>query len=545
MKKQLEAEGVEMGWDTYIVPLGEDTESTIYALNWAIKSSLTFGGLSGGDGQKCLEYCRDRVFAFGLGLGPLDELKFATGAGAIAMGFPVIADTDIPEIKPTGVCLYEALVKEMDHEKIVNRAIEVRGLKIIYSKPNIPVLYGSAFEGERVRKEDMIAEFGGKGGLALELVVSKDMKDLESKKITLIGKDIDGITDFGKMDLAIMVRVAGRNMQKDFEPILERQIHRLVNCAMGAMHIGQRNIVWMRVSKDAKAKGFRLNHIGEIIYTQLLNEYGKLIDKMEIDIITDSNLVAKCNEEAKAVYSERDFRVKAMTDESVNVFYSCLLCQSFAPNHVCIITPERLGLCGAYNWLDGKAAHQINPTGPNQPVEKGEVIDSRLGQWKTINDFVYKFSNKAIDKFSAYSILVDPMTSCGCFECIVAVLPGTGGVMVVDRNYYGMTPSGMTFSTLAGVVGGGKQSPGFIGIGINYIVSKKFISADGGIKRIVWMPKEMKEKLRGQLEERANEAGASDLLDKICTDENTTDFVELANYLAEKNHPALTMGEMF
>jgi acetyl-CoA synthase len=142
-------------------------------------------------------------------------------------------------------------------------------------------------------------------------------------------------------------------------------------------------------------------------------------------------------------------------------------------------------------------------------------------------------------------MLVDPMTSCGCFECIVAILPGTGGVMVVDRNYYGMTPSGMTFSTLAGVVGGGRQSPGFIGIGINYVVSKKFISADGGIKRIVWMPKELKEKLREQLEARANEAGVSDLLDKICTDENATDLGEVANFLAEKNHPALSMGEMF
>ena len=52
------------------------------------------------------------------------------------------------------------------------------------------------------------------------------------------------------------------------------------------------------------------------------------------------------------------------------------LCQSFAPDHICIITPERLGLCGAINWLDAKAAKEIAPTGPNQPMPKGEAIDA-------------------------------------------------------------------------------------------------------------------------------------------------------------------------
>ncbi len=162
-----------------------------------------------------------------------------------------------------------------------------------------------------------------------------------------------------------------------------------------------------------------------------------------------------------------------MTDESVNIFYSCTLCQSFAPNHVCIITPERLGLCGAYNWLDGKAAFQINPTGPNQPVEKGEVIDAEIGEWKGVDEFVYKASNNTLERFSAYSLIKYPMTSCGCFECIIAILPGTGGFMIVDRTFLEMTPCGMTFSTLAGVVGGGQQTPGFLGIGLNYIISKK------------------------------------------------------------------------
>jgi acetyl-CoA synthase len=96
--------------------------------------------------------------------------------------------------------------------------------------------------------------------------------------------------------------------------------------------------------------------------------------------------VDKLTETARAEYKARDNRVENMTDETTEIFYSCTLCQSFAPSHVCVVSPERTGLCGAYNWMDCKASYEINPTGPNQPVEKGEVIDEKLGQFKGVND---------------------------------------------------------------------------------------------------------------------------------------------------------------
>ena len=71
-----------------------------------------------------------------------------------------------------------------------------------------------------------------------------------------------------------------------------------------------------------------------------------------------------------------------MSDETANVFYSCTLCQSFAPTHVCVVTPERSGLCGSVSWLDGKAGYEISPTGPNQPIEKGKLVNPDLGQFE-------------------------------------------------------------------------------------------------------------------------------------------------------------------
>jgi acetyl-CoA synthase len=539
---QLKESGVEMGWDTYIVPYGRDTTTAIYPLNWAIRSAMTFGGIKAGQARKCLLYTKERVFAFGLALGLVDDLKYATGAGAINMGFPVIADTDIPEIKPSGITTYEALVKEFDYKKIVQRCIEVRGVRVKVSQIPIPVLYGAAFEGERVRREQLYCEFGGKSSQAFELIVTRDSDKIEDGKITLVGPDIDQIPEGKKsLPLGVLVEVAGRKMQKDFEPILERQLHRFFNYCMGVMHIGQRDINWIRISKDSYAKGLRIKHLGIVLHAMIHQEFGAITDKVQVTLFTNQEDVDRELLEARRVYVERDERLSGITDESVDTFYSCELCQSFAPNHICVITPERVGLCGAYSWLDTKAAYEIAPAGGNKPIAKKECIDPVSGEWASVNEYVNMRSNKAVERFSLYSIVNNPTTSCGCFECILAFVPEANGIMIVHRDFSGMTPCGMTFTTLAGSVGGGIQTPGFLGVGKIYITSKKFISADGGLRRIIWMPKDLKVSLGEKLVKMAEEIGEPGLVEKIADETNATTTEELLPFLEKVKHPALTM----
>ena len=541
---QLKEANVEMGWDTYIVPYGRDTISGIYPLHWAIRGALTFGGVKPGEAQKALRYCKDRVFAFGLTLGEVDDIKYATGAGAINMGFPIIADTEIPQILPTGICTYEHVVRELDHNKIVPTCVEVRGVKVTVSELDIPVPFAAAFEGERVRREDMHVEFGGKYSHAFEYLRMRELDEIEDGKIELVGPDIDTAEEGSAMPLGIIVEVAGRKMQKDFESIMERQMHLYLNEAMGIFHMGQRNIAWVRISKDAYQKGFRLKHFGTILHAEIQSTYGQIVDKVAVTIYTDQKKVEKLIPEAMAAYQLRDDRVAGMTDESVDTFYSCTLCQSYAPTHVCIISPERLGLCGAYSWLDGKAAYEISPVGCNQPVKKGAPIDTNKGQWEGTNQFVYQNSNRSIERVNLYSFMEDPMTSCGCFECILAIVPEANGVMIVNREYPGMTPCGMPFSTLAGSVGGGNQTPGFLGVGRLYVTSKKFIYADGGLKRLVWMPKELKDFLHDKLVARGTELGIPDLADKIADETVAETAEQLLEYLSKVGHPALEMDSI-
>jgi len=544
--EQLQEGGVQLGWETRLVPFGREITSAIYALGFASRAALSFGGVQPGDFRRNLLYNKNRIFAFVMALGEVTDEWYATAAGAINYGFPTIADSDIPEILPTGVCTYEHVVSRIRHDDIVAKAIEVRGLKIKIAEVPIPVSYSPAFEGERIRKEDMHCEFGGNRTPAFEWLIMRDTSEVKDGQIEVIGPEIDSVPEGGQLPLAIVVEVAGRKMQTDFEPVLERQVHTFINEAQGVWHMGQRDINWLRISKDAFKAGFKIEHIGHILHAVYHENYSNILDKVQVKLYTEEEQVLKLREMARQVYSDRDQRLAGMQDEDVETFYSCTLCQSFAPNHVCVVSPERPGLCGAYSWLDCRASYEITPTGPNQPIAKGNCVEATIGQWDKVNDFVASKSQGNIPRMSQYSMIADPMTSCGCFECIAAVLPSTNGIMICNREFSEMTPCGMKFSTLAGTVGGGNQTPGFIGHSKHYILSRKFISAEGGIKRITWMPTMLKEEIGEALTERAKEVGlGDDFLSKIADETNAQSEEEVMEFITNAGHPALEMDPMF
>ena len=539
--QQLNRAGVQVGWPTRLVPFGPNVSASIFAIGFATRVALSFGNVEPGDHHKLFLYTKERIPAFIITLGWVSDEWYANAAGALNFGFPVIADTAIPEIPPSSATANKLVLSNVPHDQIVARAAEVRGLKIVVSKVPVPVAYGPAFEGERVRGDDIYLECGGGRTPMVEWATSKDMSQVKDGQVDVIGPEITEVPPGSKLPMAIVVEVAGQQLHEDYEPILERQVHHLINYAQGVMHIGQRDIAWLRISKSAVEKGFRLNHIGKLLHAKLHQDFGRIFDKIQVKIYTTEQDVVAISAKAKEVYAARDARIEGMKDETTDVFYSCLLCQSFAPSHVCIISPERTGLCGSYNWVDCKASFEINPTGPNQPVAKGEAIDTRLGQWKGVNEFVLQASHGNVDHCNFYSILSDPMTACGCMECISVILPMCNGVMTVNREYSGMTPSGMKFTTLAGTIGGGVTTPGFVGHSKYNIAQRKFLTAEGGIKRLVWMPQSLKEEIADRFNERAAEIGIPDLLERIADERTGTTEEEILAFLAEKNHPALTM----
>ena len=533
--------GLKMGYNVRIVPLGKDITSVIHVVSVALRAALIFGNVTPGDAAALIKYTSERVPAFVNAFKPIDDVILAAGAGAIKLGFPVISNEDENITEVPGALI--ACQNVADFNKV---SLEARNIKIKITNIDIPVAFASAFEGEIIRRKDMQVEFDGSRVDCAELVQTRSMDEVEDHKITVVGPDVDEMELGSKNPIAYVVEVAGKRMQPDFEPVIERKFHNYINCIEGVYHTGQRDMQRIRIGKEAYYAGFRIRHIGEVLYTQVKNEFEAVVDKCQVTVYTDP---AECtrirHEVAIPVFDKRDARLENLTDETVDVYYSCILCQAFSPSHVCVVTPERLGLCGAVSWLDAKATNELDPNGPCQIITKERPIDENLGSYEDVDEAVQKFSQGALEHVTLYSIMQDPMTSCGCFECICGIEPFSNGVVIANREYAGMTPLGMTFSEMASMTGGGVQTPGFMGHGKHFISSKKFMKAEGGIERIVWMPKELKETVAERLNKTAKELyGIDNFTDMIGDETNTTDPEELVAFLTEHNHPALSMDPM-
>ena len=533
--------GLKMGYNLRIVPLGKDVTSVIHVVSVALRAALIFGNVTPGDAASLISYTAERVPAFVNAFKPVDDVVLAAGAGAIKLGFPVISnETENIEEVPGALI---ACPNVADFNKV---SLEARNIKIKITKVDIPVAFASAFEGEIIRRKDMRVEFDGSRVDCVELVQTKTMDEVEDHKITVVGPEIDTFEPGSKHSLAYLVEVAGKKMQPDFEPVIERKFHNYINCIEGVYHTGQRDMFRIRISNEAYEAGFRAKHFGEVLYTQVKNEFEAVVDKCQVTIFTDPAECTRMRHEVGIpTFDKRDARLETLTDESVDVYYSCILCQAFSPSHVCVVTPERLGLCGAVSWLDAKATNELDPNGPCQVITKERPIDENLGSYEDVDEAVQKFSQGALEHVTLYSIMQDPMTSCGCFECICGIEPFSNGVVIANREYAGMTPLGMTFSEMASMTGGGVQTPGFMGHGKHFISSKKFMKAEGGIERIVWMPKELKDTVAERLNKTAKELyGIDNFTDMIGDETVATDPEVLVAFLTEHNHPALSMDPM-
>ena len=536
--QQLADLGYKTGKNVRVCPLGEEMQSVIHVVSVAVRAALIFGNIQPGDFKALAKYTMDRVRAFVNAYKPLSDEIVSYGAGAICLGFPVVSNETENMFR-----VPKSLIQQLDTSKWNATSLEARDIKLKITNIDIPVSFATAFEGEIIRRGDMQVEVDGSRVDCFELVQTKDASEVEDHKIVVDGPEIDEIPVGSKISLTYTIEVAGKAMQPDFESVMERKIHSWLNCIEGVMHTGQRDMIRIRISKADFEAGFKFKHIGEVLYAKVKSEFEAVVDKCQVKIVVDPEKNAVLRAGANEVFNKRDARLASMTDESVEQFYTCIMCQAFSPSHVCIVTPERLGLCGAVSWLDAKATKELDPNGPCQIVPKTGCTDEHLGAYESVNEAVSQYSHGALEKVTLYSLFQDPMTSCGCFECICGVEPVSMGVVITCREHAGMTPLGMTFSEMASMTGGGVQTPGFMGHGKHFISSKKFIAAEGGPGRIVWLPKLLKDQMRERLDATALEMyGVENFTDMIADETICTEDPEaLLNYLSEVGHPVLSM----
>jgi len=531
MQDALRDAGVATGWDAGVVPI-----SVTDALGFITRVSQVFGRDDGQDAV--LDYARERLHGFTLMMGEPTPDRLMRAQAARTLGCPLLSTAELPpSLEPWDNAVgYPAAIGGVDASNIVQLGIEERGLQIHVPLPELPLAYSPDFSGQVVRDDACGACLTG-----VELTVTGE--DILDGRITVIGPDLDsGLR--GDRPYALLIEVSGREMQADFEPVLERQIETMLNDLDGVVHRGQRTMVTLRIAQKAVDNGLSLRHLGEILHARYHNEYGMILSRVQITIFTEPAQIKAIKERAQAIFERRDKRLRSLADEDVETFYTCTLCQTIAAGHLCVISPEHPGACGAVDWMDARAAVSIRAVGPNKAIDKDGLIDSRLGQWESVNQIVKQESGGVREAYSLYSMLQDPSSACGDFECITAMLPGTNGVMVVDRRYDGITPTGMDWSMLYEMVASGAPVPGFLGHSKRAMGRDKFISAEGGWRRIVWMNHTLREELRPVLEVLATDAGLTGFVDRIATEDVGLTDDEILGWMQTCSHPALSMDPM-
>jgi acetyl-CoA decarbonylase/synthase complex subunit beta len=527
----LSENGVKLGLEYRLIPLGSTPAYGIHFVDIIARVAMMFGGVTPGDAHRLLAYAAERAKVIVIVFPGLSDDEIALVDSMRLLGFPILSLGDYSGGAwiPSGA------------DTVVRKGMEEKGIRVNVTAIPIPMGCSPAFEGKSIRKEEMYVEFGGGKSPAFELLRMRPADEVKDGQVTVIGPEIGSMKEGSANPLGIIIEVAGKTMKKDYEPVLERRIHNFVNYGEGSWHVAQRDLIWVRLSKEAVAKGVKIEHLGKLLAGKFRMDFPQLLDAVAVTMITDPVKVAEARKEAERVYGERDARIRGMRDNDVTTYYSCTLCQTFAPNHVCVITPERPALCGAISWLDGKIAYEISPSGANQPVEKGAVLNAQNGEFDGVNRFVRKASHGEIERCSLYSVMEYPMTCCGCFEAIALMLPEANGIMIVNREFKGVTPSGMSFSTLAGTIGGGAQTPGFAGISKNFILSDRFLQGEGGIERLVWMPSQLKDELKNRLMQKLADRVLGGFFDKIADETKATTIEELMVWLEKAGHPALAM----
>jgi len=376
----------------------------------------------------------------------------------------------------------------------------------------------------------MQVELGGpREDYKFELVQAKELDEIEDGKITIIGPDLPDINPGTNIAFGMIIDVAGAEIEKDLEGVIERRLHEYVNFIEGFMHLNQRYDIQMRLSKKSFEKGFNsLNLFAEVLFRLYKSEMN-FIEKIQIAFITDPEKVKEMYPEAMEIYEARDARARGMSDDEVDVFYGCSLCQSFAPTHLCVITPQRYANCGAISWFDGRATAKVDPKGPVFEIPKGKLLDALTGEYEEVNRVIREKSLGEIERVQLYTGFGYPHTSCGCFEACAFYIPEVDGYGIVHRNYKGQTINGLDFVTISDLTAGGRQVDGFHGLGIEYMRSPKFMQADGGWDRFVWMPVDIRDRIVDYMPE--------DIVPKIATEGDVSTLDELKTWLKDKEHP--------
>lgn len=384
------------------------------------------------------------------------------------------------------------------------------------------------FCGEYIRDRDTFARFGGQKN-AFQCVRLTDPEDI-GDIVSVSGPDLSDMTKTeSEKPLGLIVTVAGEKLteaDRDVEAVVEKCIPDILSEIKGLSWMHTRDDIEVRVSDEAVEKGLDLKRIGAFLSARLKEKF-TFIEKAAVRILTDPEEAGKEAEKARKIYAERDRTALSLHDEDVDRFYFCKICQNACPAHICVISPDHPPVCGTIGWPEAKAFEKAEPEGPISGVLKGICKNALAGEYEGIGARMAEESGGVIERLALYDVFRNPHTTGGCAEIIVFPIPETGGVGLLDRQSAIAAVNGLSFEELNATVSGGRQIPGFQGVGFTYLRSPRFLAAGGGWSLVGWMTESLKKRLSGLLPEET-----ARLIETIPTEKNAPDMKALKRIAA-------------
>lgn len=438
-----------------------------------------------------------------IALSPLTPLDAFLVLGAMRFGIPAIVSPDFP---------YEAgfQTRIAGPEEVVGAVLSLGNMRLKTRRGatiTLPAYANPAHAGQELR---VAAVAGGTAESYIEVRAVAE---------STLGQRGDGAGDgpaenggvfLGELagrPLGLMVLVSHDALDAPLLHYIETFAIRAIDYLDGVKASAPGGRLELRLAESA-ASSLTVGMLTQAVQAGLLYHFGRL-KGVRVHLDTDEGRLRRAAPAVMAAREVRDAAIGELNEETAPEFHFCTGCSTFALDHVCIITPERVPMCGR-NWVQIKAGaylieddlsrsfrrrNQANPSSTGV-VPKGKCLDAARGEWEGVNEVAARESGGRIQRVFLHSLYGYPHSNCSCFLYLVFDMPSLGGYGIMHRNWEGRTPDGRTWADLA-LEAAGRQRRGIVGANLPYVRSRSFLQADGGLKKVVWMTGRVYAQLKG------------------------------------------------
>lgn len=450
-------------------------------VNLIVRYGLVYGKLPAGDSHALGHFIEEFAPGVLLCQERLDDLALTLSLAAMKIGIPAVVPQHYPF--PLG---RQARVEGLD--ELVEAMVLFPNMHRLLDLPDLPRLpeYASA---EQSKEQFEPAAIWGD--------TPESFYILRQGRVNTPGVEVIGSPEGDPaLPLGAVLTVDAQPLDPFDRRYIEERAARALSMVRGvvARHRDGRLRLDLASSHD-----LTLERVGEMLVAAVRHEFPK-ISRVQVRVIVDRDQLARMASAVHGEVAQRARAIESTTEEKLGEFATCVGCSPFAPDHVCILTPERPPQCGRryeqirtgalYGYDDMTNIHHrllhasINSFGI---CAKGDPIDPIAGEWSGVNEAVVRLSGGRTTRVQLHALDQAPPTGCSCFQLIMfeSSTP-RAGVAIMDRRYKGEAPDGRTWTDLHYALTG-KQTPGMAGASLGYLVSRKFLAGHGGWQSVVWV----------------------------------------------------------